>query len=346
MQIIDGHNDLLFRLWQKEPAAAVSEFIDGRKSGQLDLPRMHDGGFAGGFFALFVPSNPDQAHVYQTLNPPPYPPVDLNTARKGIDEQIEVFEALVADVPNDGFRHCLTAADMNAALRDGAIGAVLHMEGCEAIGADLSGLDALYDRGLRSLGLVWSRDNVFGQGVPFAWPSTADHGDGITEAGKALVKACNQKRIMVDLSHMNLKGFWDIAKLSSAPLVATHSNVHALTPSSRNLTDDQLHAIGESKGMVGLNYAIDFLQNDGSMDRNIPAERLIRHLEHMIKIAGEDSVGLGSDFDGATIPLFLDDVAGLPHLVTAMEQAGFGKALIEKLCHKNWLRVLELTFGK
>jgi membrane dipeptidase len=97
--------------------------------------------------------------------------------------------------------------------------------------------------------------------------------------------------------------------------------------------------------MVGLNYAIDFLQDDGSMERNIPPERMIRHLEHMIKIAGEDSVGLGSDFDGATIPLFLDDVAGLPHLVMAMEQAGFGKELIEKLCHRNWLRVLELTWG-
>jgi len=346
LQIIDGHNDLLFRLWQKEPAAAVSEFVDGRNVGQLDMPRMHDGGFAGGFFALFVPSNAEQAHVYQTLNPPPYAPVDLATARKAMDEQIEVFEALVADVPNDGFRHCLTAGDMKAAMRDGAIGAILHMEGCEAIGADLSGLDEFYDRGLRSLGPVWSRDNVFGHGVPFAWPSTADHGDGITEAGKALVKACNEKRIMVDLSHMNLKGFWDIARLTSAPLVATHSNVHALTASSRNLTDDQLRAIGESRGMVGLNYAIDFLQNDGSMDRNIPPERLIRHLEHMIKIAGEDSVGLGSDFDGATIPLFLDDVAGLPHLVNAMEAAGFGTALIEKICHKNWLRVLELTLGK
>ncbi|WP_210324348.1 dipeptidase [Aestuariivirga litoralis] len=345
MQILDGHNDLLFRLWQKTPAAAVSEFIDGRPRGQLDLPRMHDGHFAGGMFAMFVPSNADQGHTYQTLNPPPYPPVDLETAQTAAEEQLEIFDALVTDVPNHGFRHCLTAADMRLAMSEGAIAAVLHMEGCEAIGPELEGLDELYARGLRSLGPVWSRNNVFGNGVPFAWPSSADHGGGLSEAGKALVAACNQKRIVVDLSHFNLKGFWDVAKLSNAPLIATHSNVHALCASSRNLTDDQLRAIGESKGMVGLNYAIDFLQNDGLMDRNIPPERLIRHLEHMIKIAGEDSVGLGSDFDGATIPDFIGDVAGLPHLVTAMEQAGFGTPLIEKLTHKNWLRVLELTWG-
>ena len=345
MQIIDGHNDLLFRLWQKEPAAAVSEFVDGRSKGQLDLPRMHDGGFAGGFFALFVPSNADQVHTYQTLNPPPYPPVDLDTARRAMDEQMGIFDALVGDVPNQGFRHCLTAADMKSAMEDGAIGAILHMEGCEAIGPDLDGLDELYARGLRSLGPVWSRNNVFGHGVPFAWPSSSDHGGGLSEPGKALVQACNAKRILVDLSHFNLKGFWDVARLTNAPLVATHSNCHALTPSSRNLADDQLRAIGESKGIVGLNYAVDFLQDDGSLDRNIPAERMIRHLEHMIKLAGEDSVGLGSDFDGATVPAFLEDAAGLPHLVTAMEQAGFGQALIEKLCHKNWLRVFELTVG-
>ncbi len=345
MKIFDGHNDLLLRLWQKNPATAVSDFINGRPEGQLDLPRMHDGGFCGGFFAMFAPPLTTKGALHDTLNPPPYSAVDPVGARKSAWEMVDIFDSLVREVPNQGFRHCLTVADIQSALSNGAIAAILHIEGAEAIGPDLTELDEFYARGLRSIGPLWSRPNVFGHGVPFAWPSTADTGPGLTDAGKALIKACNAKRILVDLSHLNLKGFWDVAKLTTSPLVATHSNVHALSPSSRNLTDDQIRAIGESKGMVGLNYAIDFLQNDGSLSRSIPQERLIRHLEHMIRIAGEDSVGLGSDFDGANIPEFMQDVSGLPKLVQAMERAGFGKKLISKITHENWLRVLNLTWG-
>ncbi|MDE2385172.1 MAG: dipeptidase [Alphaproteobacteria bacterium] len=342
--VFDGHNDLLFRLWLKKSATAVSDFIDGEAKGQLDLPRMHDGGFAGGFFAMFVPSEIEGA-LHESLNPPPYAAVGQARAQGITAEMVALFHQLAEEVPNHGFRPCLSVADIRAAMHDGAIAAILHLEGAEAIGPDLAGLDELYDAGLRSLGPVWSRPNVFGAGVPFAWPSSPDTGPGLTEAGRALVSACNAKRIMIDLSHINEKGFWDVARLSSAPLVATHSNAHALSPSSRNLTDAQLRAIGESKGMVGLNYAVDFLQDDGVRHSAIAPEVLIRHLEHMIKLAGEDCVGLGSDFDGATVPDFLGDVAGLPKLVDAMEKAGFGEKLIAKITHENWLRVLGETWG-
>jgi membrane dipeptidase len=343
--VFDGHNDLLFRLWQKNSAAAVSNFVDGEKEGQLDLPRMHDGGFVGGFFAMFVPSESGGA-LHKTLNPPPYPPVSYERAAQVTRDMVALFKRLIKDVPNRGFRHCLSVTDIRTSMADGAIAAVLHLEGAEAIGPDLAELDQLYAEGLRSLGPVWSRDNVFGAGVPFGWPSSPDTGNGLTDAGRALVKACNDKRIMIDLSHMNEKGFWEVAKLSNAPLVATHSNAHALSPSSRNVTDEQLRAIGQSRGMVGLNYAIDFLQDDGVLRSAIAPEVLVRHLSHMIEMAGEDSVGLGSDFDGANVPEFLHDVAGLPKLVEAMRAGGFGNKLIAKLTHENWLRVLELTWGK
>ncbi len=344
--VFDGHNDLLFRLWQKDPATAISQFVDGESDGQLDLPRMHDGGFVGGFFAVFVPS-PGEAFVtdFHSLNPPRFGTVPLELAQQTTAEMIGLFHRLVAEVPGGGFRHCLTCADITQAMADGVIAGVLHMEGAEAIGADLSGLDELYAQGLRSLGPVWSRPNAFGEGVPFAWPATPDLGAGLTSKGKDLVKACNAKRIMLDLSHLNLKGFWDVAELSTAPLVATHSNVHALSPSSRNLFDEQLRAIGETRGMVGLNYAIDFLQENGSLSAAIAPEVMVRHLAHMIAEAGEDCVGLGSDFDGANIPDFLQDVAGLPKLVAAMRSAGFGEKLIAKITHQNWLRVLAETWG-
>ena len=343
--VFDGHNDLLFRLWQKNSATAVSNFIDGEKEGQLDLPRMHDGGFVGGFFAMFVPSESGDAALHKTLNPPLYAGVPHERAKQVTGEMVDLFHRLTSEVPGKGFCACLSVPDIRRAVAEGAIAAILHLEGAEAIGPDLAELDVLYSAGLRSIGPVWSRPNIFGEGVPFAWPSSPNTGAGLTEAGRALVKACNAKRIMIDLSHLNEAGFWDVAKLSTAPLVATHSNAHALSPSSRNLMDEQIRSIGQSRGMVGLNYAIDFLQNDGVLRSNIAADVLIRHLDHMINIAGEDCVGLGSDFDGATVPDFLHDVAGLPKLVGAMRQGGFGEKLIAKLTHENWLRALDLTWG-
>ena len=148
--------------------------------------------------------------------------------------------------------------------------AIFHIEGAEAIDANFKTLDVLYESGLRSIGPVWSRTNIFGHGVPFRFPSTGDTGDGLTEAGKKLISYCNERRVLIDLSHLNEKGFWDAAKLSKAPLVATHSNAHAICPSSRNLSDDQLKAVRDSGGMVGLNFASGFLREDGRWSTDTP----------------------------------------------------------------------------
>jgi membrane dipeptidase len=152
-------------------------------------------------------------------------------------------------------------------------------------------------------------------------------------------------KIMVDLSHLNEAGFWDVARHSEAPLVATHSNAHAITPHSRNLTDDQLRAIAASDGMVGLNFAVAFLREDGKMLADVPISQMLRHLDHLIGILGEDRVGLGSDYDGAVVPKELTEVSALPKLIQAMNEHGFGDELIKKLCHENWFRVLEKTWG-
>ena len=132
-----------------------------------------------------------------------------------------------------------------------------------------------------------------------------------------------------------------MAGLSDAPLVATHSNAHAICPHARNLTDDQLRAIGDSGGMVGLNLATAFLRPDGKMLPEVPFEIMMRHLDHLLGILGEDHVGIGSDYDGAVVPDQLTSVAELPILVNAMRQHGFDETLIGKLCNGNWLRVLE-----
>jgi len=215
------------------------------------------------------------------------------------------------------------------------------MEGCEAIDADLAALEVFYAAGLRSLGPVWSRNNVFAHGVPFAYPMSPDTGPGLTDAGKRLVKACNTKGILIDLAHITEKGFWDVAKLSDQPLVASHSNAHALTPVARNLTDRQLDAIRESKGLAGLNYATTMLRADGKEDANTPLSDVVRHVDYMVERMGIDCVALGSDYDGATIPAEIGDAAGTQNLVDALRKAGYSEQELAKLCRGNWVRVLK-----
>ena len=342
--IFDGHNDVLLRLWLKKSTKAVSGFIDGDGEGHLDLPRMHDGGFAGGLFAIFTPTV-DDGIDRENLTPAPYAPVSQKIAARTTLEMAHLLLAIERETPGHGFRVCRSVADIRASMAAGAVAAVMHIEGAEAIGPSLQELSGFHDMGLRSIGPVRSRDNIFGQGVPFDFPLHPDIGDGLTEDGKALVRECNRLRIVLDCSHLNLKGFWDLAKITNGPMVASHSNVHALCNSARNLTDDQMRAIGESEGIVGLNFAVIFLNEDGSYNGRLSPDAMIRHLDHMLRVAGEDCVGLGSDFDGAGIPEFIRDVTGLPRLVEAMEKAGYGEALIRKITSENWLRVLEKTWG-
>ena len=349
--VFDGHNDVLLRLFRQSAPDPVGAFLAGESVGHMDLPRCLASGFAGGFFAIFVPSDEttertktaaDFVGAITDVEQPP--PCSLPTAQAATLAMASLLFQIEAH--SDGrFKVCRTVADIRHCMSVGTVAAILHIEGAEAIDRDFHMLDVLQQAGLRSIGPVWSRPNIFATGVPFKYPSSPDIGPGLTEAGFALVKACNRLKIMLDLSHLNEKGFWDVAKTSDAPLVATHSNAHVLCTHSRNLTDRQLAAIRESKGMVGLNYAVSFLRADGRKDANTPIETLIRHLDHLISHLGEDHVGLGSDFDGALIPNEIGSVAGLPKLVDGMKAHGFDAALIAKLCSENWLRVLERSWA-
>mgnify|MGYP001239274156 CR=1 FL=1 len=352
--IFDGHNDVLLRLHRHAGADAVAAFLQGEDKGHLDLPKARKGGFAGGLFAIFVPSpkrkdraageTPSQETGSVIGSYPAPPAVDVTEAQRTVFAMASLLYRIERE-SKGRVRVCRTAGDIESCLAEDVLAAVLHIEGAEAIDANFELLDVLYEAGLRSLGPVWSRPNAFGHGVPFRCPSSPDTGPGLTDLGKALVGACNALRILIDLSHLNERGFWDTAELSTAPLVATHSNAHAISPHSRNLTDRQLAAIRQSGGLVGVNFATSFLRPDGRHDRDTPLELIIRHIEHLLEHLGEDGVGFGSDFDGAMIPAELGDAAGLQVLVGALRKRGLGKRLIEKLCFRNWLRVLDRTWG-
>jgi membrane dipeptidase len=352
--VFDGHNDVLLRLYRNENGAKA--FMEGDGKGQLDYPRAMEGGLAGGMFAIFVPSPQRQRATNE-----PAPPSDDARAAAGetvatpppperadaLQATLRMASLLFAIERASGgkVKVCRTADDIETSIANGVLAPVLHIEGAEAIDEDFNALDVLYQAGLRSLGPVWSRSNIFGHGVPFSFPSSPDTGPGLTDLGKELIKTCNRMKIMVDLSHLNEKGFWEVAAISDAPLVATHSNVHAICGHSRNLTDKQLAAIKESDGMVGVNYAVNFLRPDGKRDDDTPLSVVVDHLDYLIRSLGEDRVGLGSDFDGAAIPKQIGTAAGLPNLVEEMRARQYGEALIEKICYRNWLRVLKKTWS-
>ncbi|HEY6395884.1 MAG TPA: dipeptidase [Solirubrobacteraceae bacterium] len=332
--VFDGHNDAITR----EDHALLAQ---GRDGGHLDLPRMRAGGMRGGIFAVFAsggdedrtPVARDDGVIEFELSAP--------VAHETAAAQASAAAGRLLALERQGeLRVAREIADVDAAVDDGKPVAVLHLEGAEAIDPELESLDLWYQAGRRSLGPVWSRPNAFGHGVPFISPSSPDTGPGLTDRGRALARACAELGIMLDVSHLNEAGFWDLARLELGPIVASHSAAHALCASTRNLTDAQLDAIGASGGLVGIVFACPFLRPDSADDEDTPLELIASHARHVAGRIGAEHVALGSDFDGATIPASLGDVAGLPKLLEALAQAGFDDAELSAIAWENWRRVL------
>jgi membrane dipeptidase len=338
--VFDGHNDALTREGGPNLATRLPD-------GHLDLPRMREGGMRGGIFAVFTPSSGDGSRPVKFARgvhaEPLAPPVDQERASSYAGA---AAERLLALERGGELTVARTIGDVDAA-HDGSSppAAVLHLEGAEAIDPALESLGEWHARGLRSLGPVWSRANAFATGVQFAFPSSPDIGPGLTERGEALVTACSELGILVDLSHINEAGFWDVARLESGPLVTSHSGAHALCAASRNLTDAQLDAIGASGGLVGIVFATAFLRADFADDADTPLALIAEHARYVADRIGVSHVALGSDFDGATIPAELGDAAGLPKLVAALRETDFDEEEIAAICWHNWRRVLASWWG-
>ncbi len=326
--VFDGHNDAL-------TAEDHADLARGRAGGHLDVPRMRAGGVRGGIFSIFTPSPGWGEGLSASLTKlPPAPPVDHATAAA---DATAVAGRLLALERAGELRIARRAADLEP---EGPPVAVLHLEGAEAIDPALESLELWYEAGLRSLGPVWSRPNAFGDGVPFVAPSSPDTGPGLTAAGTELVRRCAELGIMVDVSHLNEEGFWDLARLELGPIVASHSAAHALCQASRNLTDPQLDAIGASGGLVGIVFACPFLREDFADDPDTPVELIARHAAYVAERIGIDHVALGSDFDGATMPAGVGDVAGMPRVLDALTAAGLSAGELEAVAWGNWRRVL------
>jgi len=212
-------------------------------------------------------------------------------------------------------------------------GVLVSVEGGEILGESLFMLDLIYRLGVRALGLTWNQRNAIADGVGEKYSK-----NGLSLFGRRVIDRMNNLGMLIDLSHLNEAGFWDVLQFSERPVVASHSCARALCDHPRNLSDIQLRALAEAGGMVGINFCPDFLRQTGQTT----TDDVIRHICHIAEVSGVESVGFGSDFDGITsTPEGLENVEKFSCLREMLEKCGFSREEMIKICHGNFVRVLE-----
>ncbi len=244
---------------------------------------------------------------------------------------------------NPALTPAYSLSDVLNAEKSGATAAILTVENAGFLNGDISGFARLAKDGVKMLSLVWNNPNAF------AYPNLIWNGNipdfsarekrGLTNAGKEAVEELNRLRIIIDISHLSDGGADDVLALSKAPVVASHSNAHSVCPVSRNLTDIQLKKLADKGGVTGLNFCRDFVGGEDVF------ASLLSHYNHIVNVAGEDAVALGSDFDG--IPRYgqMDDCTFVPELIEYFRENGVSEKKLEKFAQKNFLRVFGEVVG-
>lgn len=322
--IFDGHCDTLISLRDNE--RRLGERRQPRTSGgvtsshHVDLPRLLEGGVTAQVFACFVREQ--------------FLPADAtNEALRLID----AFYCALDENPDD-LLLATTASDVEQAKAEGKVAGMLSLEGAEALEGDLAVLRSFYRLGLRALGLTWNWRNQAADGL-----GETRTGGGLTEFGVALVQEANRLGVLLDVSHLAPAGVRDVLALSEAPVVASHANARALCDHRRNLTDEQLEGIAATGGLVGVTNVSSFLTQH---PQGASLERVLDHVDYIVKTVGVDHVGLGSDFDGfAGVLPGLEDVSRLPAITAGLVARGYTDEQVTKILGGNYMRVFRQVAG-
>lgn len=311
--IVDAHCDsILDVLHRKRRLGVLSE------EAQADFPRLIDAGVKLQFFAVFIETE--------------FKP------HKAVMRALEGIEAFYKEVKQSNEQVILIdTKDKIKKLREEEykIGAVLAIEGGEALGGQLSMLSTLYRLGVRSIGLTWNQRNEIADGV-----GVGENHQGLTEFGRNVIDEMNRLGMLIDLSHIAEKGFWDVLEHSKKSVIVTHANCQSLCNHPRNLNDKQLKALAMQDGCIGITFV------PGFVDTNKPTlEKVVEHIKYATQKMGVDHVGLGSDFDGmdSSTP-GLEDVSKYPNLIEGLAKKGFTENEIEKIIGGNWLRIIKEQF--
>ena len=326
--VIDAHCDTLQALTgrgiQGFPGlgSGTRDFFKRNDSGHIDLPRLREGGVTCQVMAIYIG--------------PQYKPA--RSARRAL-ELLDAFYSLLDQ--SEDLRLATKASDIEKAKHEGAVSALLSIEGGEAIEGSLALLRDFYRLGVRAMGLTWNQRNDIadGQGEKSA-------GSGLTDFGISVVKEMERLGMLVDVSHLSDSSFWAVDRVAERPYIASHSNCRALASASRNLTDPMIEAIAKKGGVVGVAFPGDFVDDDPS---KVSLSRLCDHIDHIKSVAGIDHVGLGSDFDGFGVRpgsgIVMKDVSELPSLTVELMRRGYTDEETKKVLGRNWLRVYSEVLG-
>jgi len=309
--IVDAHCDTVGYFCQED---SDYDFLTRSNQHHIDLPRLKESGVILQFFALYITDE--------------YKPTgSLAYCLRLLDSYYRTME----QCPDDLQTIC-SATDLNNTLSNSKVAALLSVEGGEALEGELAVLRMLFRLGIRAIGLTWNQQNQLATGIGEDKPQ-----EGLTAFGKQVIREMNSLGMLVDLAHINRQGFFDALKTSSAPVVVSHANARAICDHPRNLADDQLRALKDIDGVIGMSCCPDFVDSS-----HATPDKLLDHFVHVAEVAGVDHLGIGADFDGIQdVIIGLEDVTGLPRLAEGLSQRGFSREEIDKITHKNMIRVLK-----
>jgi membrane dipeptidase len=321
--LIDTHNDFATEeAGQDRQPGRIDIGVPSPKT-HTDLKRLREGGVGAVFFAAWVASS-------YGLGPRAY-----NRAQQVIDT---IRYDIVEHYPND-FAFATTADQIEAAHKQGKIAVLIGIEGGHAIQDSLDKLREFYNRGVRYMTLTHTNTNNWADSSGDINDAAVPHHNGLTDFGKDVVREMNRLGMMVDISHVSDKTFWDALAVSKAPLIASHSSCRALANVPRNMTDQMIEDLAKKGGVVQVNFYCNFLTNEKPPRASI--EDVVAHIDHIRQIAGIDAIGIGSDFDGIECaPAGLEDVSKFPNLTRALLEKGYSAADIRKIYGGNLLRVM------
>ena len=325
MQYIDMHCDTLMRAYveKKETVYRNPEFM-------LDMERMKAGGCLAQFFAIFMLPESMSEEINGTF------PEDLEYVKA----LLGIFHKSIEEY-TDVILPARTVAELEKNEAAGKMSSILSVEDGRAVDGRMERLEWMYEEGIRMIALTWNYENCFG------YPNSTDANmmnRGLKEFGKEAVLRMNELGMAVDVSHLNDGGFWDVAKLSKKPFIASHSNCRALAPHRRNMTDEMIRALAEKGGCMGLNFAGPFLNADAA-GRESTIPRMIAHLKHMVNVGGIETAAIGTDFDGTFGEFDIPECSKMQLLFDAMAKNGFTTEQIEKIAYKNVKRAMRDIIG-
>ncbi|KAB3527359.1 dipeptidase [Alkaliphilus serpentinus] len=315
MKIIDLHCDTIERLYSSKATSLRNN------SFHIDVKKLKRGNSLAQFFAVFL-------HLEE-----------IRKKGKGpLQVALEMMDLFHAEVQKNSENLAFAGSfeDITKNQENNKISAILTIEEGAVLEGNLDNLKLLYDKGVRLITLTWNYPNEIG----FPHWDEAFKDKGLTPFGIEVVEEMNRLGILIDVSHLSDGGFYNVAKVTKKPFIASHSNAREATPHSRNLTDDMIRILAEKGGVMGINFCGNFLNRDVH-DGNSRVEDMVRHIQHIHKVGGIDVIALGSDFDGINSIMEIKDFGEIGLLVKALERKGFNINQLEKICHGNALRVIK-----